>query len=101
MTQLNMFARSELEQQFERFHAENPHVYRLFCQFAFEVIRAGHRRFSARTIWERMRWELRVQTRRSGAFKLNDHYPPYYARKFMKDHPNHRGLFATRAVKGE
>ncbi|GJM43455.1 MAG: hypothetical protein DHS20C21_02970 [Gemmatimonadota bacterium] len=94
--------RSDVEFAFERFHAANPHVYELFCRFAFDVVEAGHRRFSARTIWERMRWELRVQTRRrTGELKLNDHYPPYYARKFMADHPECEGLFSLRRVKGD
>ena len=80
---------------FEAFHAENPHVYKLFKRFAFRVIAAGRRRYSARTIWHRMRWHADFETT-DDEYKLNNNHSPYYGRLFMADHPEHDGLFATR-----
>ena len=83
------------EDRFQAFHTKNPHVYDLFKQFTFQAINAGRGRFGARVIWERMRWYTRVETQEED-YKLNDHYPPKYARMFMADFPEHAGFFETR-----
>jgi hypothetical protein len=83
-------------ERFERFHAENPHVYQLFKRFAFEAVRAHRGRFSARTILHRIRWYTRVETDDPEGFKINDHWSPYYSRLFVTDHPEHEDFFETR-----
>lgn len=84
---------------FRRFHAANPRVWSLFESFAIEAARAGARKIGARLIWERLRWEVAVVTR-SDEFKLNDHHPPFYARLFVRRHPEHDDLFELREQKG-
>lgn len=86
---------SKLEADWLRFHAENPEVYRLFCRFAFEVIRAGHKRYSSDAILHRIRWHTNVETR-GAEFKINDHHSAAYARLFLAEHPGHAGFFETR-----
>lgn len=86
--------------EFVVFHAENPQVYALFKKFAFQAINAGRTRFSARMILERIRWYSQVETT-DPKFKLNDHHTPYYARLFMRDHPEHGELFELRALRSE
>lgn len=86
--------------KFRAFHAENPHVYELFKRFAFEVIARGHKRYSSRAVWYRLRWHVAFETT-DPQFKLNDHHTPYYARLFMAQHPEHVGFFETRRVQGE
>ncbi len=83
---------------FEVFHDANPHVYELFEWFTLQAIGAGRTRFGARMVWERMRWYTKVEARDRMSYKLNDHYPPFYARLFMRDHPQHAGLFETRTA---
>ena len=92
---------SKLEDAFLRFHRGNPHVYESFKRFTWEAIRAGRTRYSARTIWHRMRWHLHIETKSADDFKLNDHHTPYYARMFMRDHPQYDGLFELRVTQGE
>ncbi len=83
--------------KFDAFDAENPHIYKLFCHFTYVAINRGRRKFGARMIWERMRWHSMVETKDPNSdFKLNDHYPPYYARKFMDKNPRHDGFFEIR-----
>jgi len=89
-----------LERAFWAFHRENPKVYELFRQYALEAAHTGRKRFGARMIWNRMRWYTRVETN-DPDFKLNDHHTPYYARMFLRDHPEHEGLFELRRVQGE
>lgn len=87
-----------LEEQFLAFHKANPHVYRLFCEYAEKAIRAGRTRYSARTIWHVMRWHADFETTED-EFKLNDHHTPFYARMWTRDHPHHPELFELRVQK--
>lgn len=79
---------------FEHYDRQNPLVWEFFKQFTFEVIRAGHRRFSADSILHRIRWETTVKT--TGRFKLNNNYSADYARKFITEFPQFKGFFETR-----
>lgn len=85
-----------IQERFDDFHRDNPHVYELFRQYAFEVIQAGRTRYSADAIFHRIRWHMNIETRSDEDFKLNDHFTALYARLFRQDHPEHAGLFETR-----
>lgn len=87
-----------IREDFELFDSENPQVYELFKHFAFEAIRAGKKTLSSYLIIERIRWETEVVTR-DEPFKVNNNYRPDYARKFMKDFPEHGGIFRTRQLR--
>jgi hypothetical protein len=79
----------------EAYHQANPEVYELIKRFTFQVIAAGFEHYSITSIYERVRWHTMVET--SGdPFKINNNHRAYYARKFMEDHPEHRGFFRTR-----
>lgn len=93
----------ELVRQWRRFHAENPHVWRLFERFALEAAASGVSRIGAKAIWERMRWSLQVETseHRRGSWRLNNSYTAHYARLFRERHPEHAELFETRRAQGD
>ena len=90
-------ARSSQE-RFDRFHAENPHVYQLFKRFTFEAIKSGRERFSARTVIHRIRWYTTVETEDPQGFKINNNWSPFYARMFVRDHPGHDSFFEVRTA---
>lgn len=81
----------------QKCHKDNPNVYRLFCKFTFEAIARGRTHLGARLIWERIRWHTTIETT-DPDFKLNDWHTPHYARLFMRDYPEHDGLFEIRGV---
>lgn len=91
---------STLLRRFLAFHRENPHVYRLLEQFALDAARAGRRHFGAKAIFERVRWELSVETRSDDGLKLNNSAAAYYSRLFRLHHPEHADLFEVRALGG-
>lgn len=95
-----MNEKSHLEKKFERYHAENPNVYDLFVRYVKEVIAAGHKRYSANAIFERIRWHVMVETR-GDKFKLNNNYRAFYARMFMERNPQFEGFFETRKQKSK
>ena len=84
-----------ITREFQLFHRSNPKVYKLFKKFALDAKDWGRKHFGARFIWERMRWYIHIETKDS-KFKLNDHFPPFYARKLMRDVPAMRGFFELR-----
>ena len=84
-------------QAFWRFHRENPHVYGRLAELAREAKAAGCVRIGMRLLWERLRWDLTVTTMRSvNVPKMNDWYPPFYARLLMQLEPDLVDLFETR-----
>jgi hypothetical protein len=85
-------------QAFERFHADNPHVYAEFERRALLLINSGRTRYSARTIIEAIRWHFDSTTTSEDGFKINDHHSALYARMFAARHKQH-GTFFT--MKGE
>lgn len=90
-------AKSHLELAFERFHYDNPHVYLLFDKFARQVLQAGYRRYSADAVIHRIRWHTSVVAKNAD-FRISNNHSPYYARLWMRDNPQHAGLFQLRPV---
>lgn len=89
-----------LHERFMRFHSENPDVYRLFRHFAHEARRAGMRRYSAKAIMERLRWELSIAVKKDGEYKINNDYVARYARMLAQDEPKaFADFFEFRALK--
>lgn len=92
---------SPADEAFWRFHERNPRVYALLVAFARRAKAAGAARVGVRMLWERMRWEVQVETADPAGdeWKLNDHYTSRYARLLMAREPDLRGLFETRELR--
>jgi len=87
----------EMRQQVIAFNEEHPEVMRLFSKFTFEQIAKGFKHYSATGVFERIRWETdKADSKGGSTFKLNNNYMPFYARAWMKMHPEHDGFFRTR-----
>lgn len=84
-----------LKHEFEKFHSENPEVYDLFERFTLMVIQRGFEHYGAMSIFQRIRWHTDVETN-DESYKINNNHVPFYARLFMKNHPQHEGFFRTR-----
>ena len=93
-----------VERAFLAYHEANDGVYRLFVAYTLTAIREGHATYSAKAIFERIRWETSVKAKKMGLhdkepkpFRLPNQFTPFYARLFMRDHPEHKGVFSLRA----
>ena len=82
------------------YHQKNPIVYKLICRFANEAIQAGHAKYGIATIWERIRWEITVNTNDID-FKMPNNHRAYYARLWLKDHPQWPDFFETAELRSE
>lgn len=84
-----------LEQDFLDYNRDNPQIYTAFVRFAAQAVASGRPRFSAKAIIERMRWFTMIEAKEDD-FKINNNYTTFYAKKFMREYPQHDGFFETR-----
>lgn len=81
---------------FERFHANNPHVYDALVRLARQWIsRFGQKRLGIARLYEAARWEIAFTTD-DPEFKINNDHRAFYARLIMANEPDLQGLFNTR-----
>jgi len=83
-------------QTFSEYDKENPHVYEAFKRFAYQARRVGHKHYSARGIFHRMRWHMAVETKDDLGFKINNNYSRDYTLKLIEEDPSFKGFFRTR-----
>jgi hypothetical protein len=89
------------QSDFEQYHERNPQVWAMFRRFTLEAIRAGRTRIGAKMIAERIRWETFIGPAEGDDFKINNNFTAFYARRFMAEHPEHAGIFQTRASRAD
>lgn len=90
---------TKLTEKFNEYHSTNPHVYEMFKRFAHEAKGAGFKTYSAKAVFERMRWFTDIETT-GEKFKLSNNYHAYYARKLMQDAAEFTGFFRTKHIEG-
>lgn len=93
-----------LQGRFERFHRDNPRVYRELVRLARQARQAGCDRIGIKTLWEVMRWNLVVMQGRGwmdtagDQFRLNNNWPSRYVRLIQDQEPDLRDMFETRKL---
>lgn len=88
-----------IQERFEVFHQQNPHVYAMMLTIIRKLKARGVKRFNIETVWERMRWKrIMDTTREADDYKLNDHYRSRYAR-LLNEEPDLLGFFETRKLR--
>lgn len=105
MLQLNLFPLADtvhlrtlsVEDNFRRFHSDNPQVYRAFVTLALDHKSKGMPKWSAVSIFEVLRWSALQTT--GEEWLLNNNYRALYARKAMREIPALDGFFITREMK--
>jgi hypothetical protein len=82
------------------YHRNNPRIYQLICKFAADAIRRGTEEWSIAGIWELIRWQVDIETG-DPDFKMPNNHKAYYARLWLKDHPNHPKFFRICELRSE
>lgn len=85
------------EEQFQKYHQENPQVYDAFCRIAQGLWSSGHRHYGAKAIMEYIRMETAV--RGNDGIKINNNYTRWYARLLIQQCPDFRDFFRLRELK--
>jgi len=74
---------------FQRFHAENPHIYAELERLAFKLKVKGVERWGIKALWEVLRYELAINSNAPvSTYKLNNNLTAYYARELMARNPD-------------
>ena len=92
--QLQLFTPAD----FVSYHARNPQIYEAFKRITLRAIAKGYNYWSAKGVFEIIRWETKVQADEED-FKINNNYTPFYARMFCMDFPSHKEFFRKRKSK--
>ena len=82
------------EARFLAFHKAHPEVYGKLRRMAL-LRTSWAKKPGIRMFWEHLRWDLFMDNDGRN-FKLNNNYPPHYARLLMKQEPELKGFFETR-----
>ena len=85
-----------LEERFQAFLRDNPHVVDAFCRVALDMIAKGVRRYSADGIGHILRWEAIVESK-GEEYRVNNSYLSRLSDEFARRHPEHAGFFERRA----
>ena len=88
-----------IQESFEKYHKENPIVYKTFLKYTKDVIRGGHKKYSVKHILGRVRWHLNFEADVSEEFKINDAYTSRYARLFADEFPEYADFFNYRRLR--
>jgi hypothetical protein len=88
----------KLEKAFWKFHAANPRVYRLLVKFAlrWREVRGSQAELGIKALFERVRWEISINTMGDNSFKLNNNHTAFYARLIMERNPELEDIFHLR-----
>ena len=87
------------ELKFREWLPENMRVYNAFVNFALELKRNARRDYySARAIWERLRWQSLIEDT-DPDFKLSDSSMPFVSWLSMEAEPEMKGMFQKRLAK--
>lgn len=94
--QTTLFA-DTIAERFDKFHTENPHVYRRLVKLAREWKEAGHKKCSMDMLFHLLRWHYGIKTA-GDPFKLNDHFTSRYTRLICANEPDLADLFEVRSL---
>jgi len=87
--------------RFLEFHQENPNVYRVLVRLARDwVAKTGRRKLAIKTLYERARWEIAMQTT-DPEYKINNNFTAFYARLIMAQEPDLAGIFDLRTSEAD
>ena len=88
-----------IQEAFEKFHKENPSVYKYFKEYFFFLHeRKGWQRIGAKLIVERIRFELIVKTN-APDFKISNNFTARYVRLFISENPEYERCFELRELR--
>ena len=82
---------------FEKFHAKNPEVWKLFLRFSIQAHETGRLHYSSNAIFERIRWHIEIEIK-GEEVKLNNNFRAHYARMFHLYRPDINGFFRNRKL---
>lgn len=101
-TPLSLFRETRtIQERFETFIREHPDVFRLFRQFALQLLSAGHKHCGAKLIAERIRWEKLTSGPDAAGWKINNVFTSRLSRKLAQEDQRFKTFFRFRKLLSE
>jgi hypothetical protein len=82
---------------FKEYHNKYPQVYETFVKLTHQTKGKGFKRFSARGLFQVMRWKMGGKIKTDG-YKFNNNFTPYYVRLLEIEYPQFVGFYEKRKV---
>lgn len=89
-----------IHEKFQRFHKENPHVYKQLEQMSWQLLNRGQTKVGIGMLFEVMRWRSIMRTT-GDEYKLNNNYRSRYVRMLIDNNPEFETLFEIRKLHTE
>jgi hypothetical protein len=86
-----------IQEKFEEFHKNNPHIYNEIVRLARQWKKAGKKRLGIKMIFEVLRWNTAIATQ-SQDFKLSNNYTSRYTRLIEAQESDLVNVFRTRPL---
>lgn len=86
-------------ERFKILHATNPAIYKSFCEISHTLIGRGFDHYSAYGVMHIVRFQTFHDMDMGDGFKVSDHMTPFFARLWLRDHPNHSDFFSIKPIK--
>jgi hypothetical protein len=83
---------------FKNYDEQNPQIWREFKRVCFVAKAKGFTNYSAKGVFEVIRWETQVSDDTT-QFKVCNNFTPDYARKMMKEYPEFEGFFRIKQLR--
>tara|TARA_R110002020_G_scaffold148076_2_gene323897 strand:- start:32 stop:304 length:273 start_codon:yes stop_codon:yes gene_type:complete len=83
---------------FKNYDAANPQIWAEFKKFCFLAKERGYTHWSAKGVFEVIRWNTPASDTTT-PFKVCNNFTPDYARKMMKEYPEFEGFFRIKQLK--
>ena len=88
----------ELNEEAKNFDRAHPNFWNIFVAIARKKMTEGYKRYSAKAIFEQIRWDKRLrESHNLGVKHLQNNFTAFYARKFVKEYPEHEGFFLIKS----
>lgn len=95
--QLSLLA-DPIDEQFVKFHHENPHIYRQLVDLARIWKNAGHDICSIDLLINKLRWEIGISSR-GNQFAISNNFASRYSRLIEANEPDLANFFTKRMLK--
>ena len=86
-------------ERFDRFHTDNPWVYRALESLCEGWLAQGHKRVGVKQMFEVVRWQYGMKTTGDGGFRVNNDFTSRYARMLIEQHPEWADAIETRRLR--
>lgn len=96
---MNSQNEDKITADFNRWISQDARLYHTFERITKKMIDRGFQHYSAKGIFEVMRWHVDMEKGPDAHVKLNNNYTSRLARMFEEKNPQHIGFFRKRVLR--